>query len=218
MNEQFKKELNIALRDDSEKRKKLERLFDKWGHVVATEIVLGGEHRLITEAINVTRHTADHIHNQLEKRLKVPFRSTDKQDTLGSSIDQTEAYSSAINNLSSTYVGGDPRYHSDPQFAHWTKSIENCELTSSSANYRAHTCIGEHWDVIRRDKVIPVIDLLTPEQRHQILMAVPKPLIGRWLTESQLDGRRAYHLRGIDLTMLSQQSSDAAISKSINHV
>jgi MAC/Perforin domain len=108
----------------------LERLFEKWGHVVATEVVLGGEHRLLTEAVNVTKHTAEQIQNQLKKHLKAPRRRAEGQETSGSSVIQQEAYFSALSRVSSTYVGGDPRYHSDAQFDQWAQSIENCELAA----------------------------------------------------------------------------------------
>jgi hypothetical protein len=109
---------------------KLERLFAKWGHVVATEVVLGGERRLFTEAVNVTKHTAEQIQTQLKKHLNGPRRLAEGQETSGSSSIQQEAYFSALSRVSSTYVGGDPRYHSDAQFGQWAQSIEDCELAA----------------------------------------------------------------------------------------
>lgn len=43
-----------------------------------------------------------------------------------------------------------------------------------------------NWNVIKRDKLVPLVDLLPDNQRTAIFQIAPKPLIGRWIPGDQL--------------------------------
>lgn len=47
MNPEFTRSLNSALADDLERRLKLRKVFDDWGHVIALRVTVGAERREI---------------------------------------------------------------------------------------------------------------------------------------------------------------------------
>jgi hypothetical protein len=181
LNEDFKEELRHA-RAEKNKKERLKKLFDKWGHVFATEVILGAERQLTTEATNINDKTENHVKNQLGIALhsSAPIPPLDLKSAAGWSRDQTEAYNHAINRTESCFIGGQSEHHGDDSLEVWRKSVETRQL-SLPLHSSTNVSKAGNWLVIRRNKIIPIVDLLPRDVQDEIRYAAGKPLQGRWI-------------------------------------
>jgi len=111
-------ELDHALHDEYDNRGALTKFFGKWGHVVAAEVVLGGERRLFAENINVTDEKEAEIRNNLEKILgSLVLDPVLNQN----SNNKSEHFNGRI---STKIIGGDSQPHGS--LIEWLRSLCNC--------------------------------------------------------------------------------------------
>jgi hypothetical protein len=129
LNRIFRNELQRALKTEGDhaKRLELERLFEKWGHALATELVLGGERREISEEGDNSQETKQDTRMQ----CTVEFKPSAAVGGGGASGGMSKSSEVTRNKLSTqkveSYVGGDPSFHNQEKLEPWKTSIEDCE-------------------------------------------------------------------------------------------
>ena len=147
-----------ALSDLYDTRGALKSVFQKWGHIFATEVVLGGKRLLCTQASNVDTTAASFIaealHKTLEKRSKVPLGRNVFMQSGDSQVDFTnpfttfyedrglhnvapsnvslmgiqKAFNEAMANFFSVYIGGDVFFQNDLNVKDWEQSLQIGDL------------------------------------------------------------------------------------------
>jgi hypothetical protein len=129
LSQTFKNELKRALgtEGDHAKRLELERLFEKWGHALATELVLGGERREISEGADNSEETKQRNEMQYTMELKPSAALGGGGGSGGVSKSRAVARSQVSKQRVESYVGGDPKFHHEDQLETWKASIEDCE-------------------------------------------------------------------------------------------
>jgi MAC/Perforin domain len=129
LNKTFRNELQRALKTEGDhaKRLELERLFDKWGHALATELVLGGERREIIEEIDSSEETRQRAESQgpMEPKLSAALRGGDGSGGMSKShaVIRTQISTQKVE----SYVGGDPKFHHEDRLETWKASTKDCK-------------------------------------------------------------------------------------------
>lgn len=123
----FVEDIRNALNDPSSKRLALKNVFERWGHVIATEVVLGAERQMITQATNVTEKTEIHIKYGLETQLKAeaPQSPFEGKTSAGMTEDEMDSFKFALSRASSCFVGGRSDLHGEKFLDQWRQSIES---------------------------------------------------------------------------------------------
>jgi hypothetical protein len=129
LNPIFRTELQHALKaeGDHAKRLELERLFKKWGHALATELVLGGERREISEETHSSEETRQcaELQHPMEFNLSAALAGGDRSEARSKS--HTVTRTQASKRRMESYVGGDPKFHHEDRLETWKASTKDCE-------------------------------------------------------------------------------------------
>lgn len=167
----FYQDLNEALGADSDeaKRTKLYHLFQSYGHVFATSVVLGGS--LVTSYEQTTRGVADYRDGEISIDMQTIVNQIGLHASGGKKWTKQDNAEADVKMSGTTIIGGDQLLMKEP--AKWISSL---------GDYR-------RWRIVKTEKVISILDLV-PEYKDQILALAPElripALRGVWAKRTDL--------------------------------
>ncbi|PVF99283.1 hypothetical protein CPB86DRAFT_814067 [Serendipita vermifera] len=173
----------LSKQTDDEKRQALNQLFDEFGHVFPTKILLGGSY--IKGFSQFVRSTAEAKEKEASFSASLTAIAAGVSGGVGKNT--TNERGNNVDNLSEklNVVGGDTSLFLKPE--EWVQSVQ----------------AWRSWVVIRTEEVVSIIDLLNDDDKKEVNRLAPilrfKALRGRWLesinrefTEGDCKGLRFY--------------------------
>jgi hypothetical protein len=177
---------SLGQQTDQGKQRALKNLFESYGHVFPLEVVLGG--RVIQSSQGQVDENEDMEAIMYELGASLHAHIFGANVGGGNSQQRVSKGKKSSFHSSLRVHGGDATIQNPPN-QDWIESVKDSKhilkvhiKLDGWLTYASY--LDRNWRVVRVEAVIPIVDLLTDEEREEIARVAPprpKALSGRWV-------------------------------------